>query len=727
MSPHMTTPALTSELNPIEFLRDDDGIVTLRIDLPEQATNTMTPLFREQFALAVDRLVAERETIRGAILTSGKPTFFAGGDLNALLAVQPSDADTLFNRSTVLKAILRKLETFGRPVVAAINGSALGGGFELCLSCHARLAVDDPKLQLGLPEVSLGLLPGGGGIVRMTRLLGLAKAVPLILESTVLSPRAALEKGLITGLGTDLADVMRQAKDWILAHPEARQPWDAKGYKLPGASGSLPAPVDWLRGTAMVLMKQHKGLYPAPEAAFAAAVEGAQLDIESALRVESRYLVKLATGQVAKNLITVFFFQMNDIRKRKGRPEGFPAATVMRLGVLGAGLMGSGIALSAAQRNIVVVLKDVDQAKADAGKSRVAAQLRKQVERGRMQASQAEEILSRIQPTADASELKGCELVVEAVFEDRKLKAKVMQEAQQWLAPDAILASNTSTLPISGLATGIERPNAFVGLHFFSPVERMQLVEMIKGEQTSQETLARAYDFVLQLGKTPILVRDSRGFYTSRVFGAYTREGQALVGEGVSGASIENTALALGFPVGPLTVVDEVSMALSWSVRQQTLADYAAEGKLAPEHPAWGVIDRMVNEFKRPGRVGGGGFYEYPADAPKHLWPGLAQHFPQQGTGVPLKDVRDRLLYIQPLEAVRCLEEGVIEAARDANVGSVLGIGFPRWTGGTVQCINSIGLRDFAGRAQELADRYGERFRPPALLLQMAERGETFR
>lgn len=722
----MSNTTTSNPHQPIEFLRDDDGIVTLRIDLPGQATNTMTAAFRDAFTQAVHRLVAERETLRGVIITSGKPTFFAGGDLHALLAAQAADAPALFERSMQLKANMRRLETLGRPVVAAINGSALGGGFEICLSCHGRIAIDDPRLQLGLPEVSLGLLPGAGGIVRTTRLLGLADAMPLILDARMLSPRDALQKKLIDALANDAQDLMQQARQWILDHPDAQQPWDRTDYRMPGATGGLPAPLAWLRTTPVALMKQYKGLYPAPEAAFAAAVEGAQVDFESAQRIETRYIVQLTCGQVSKNLITTFFFQMNDIRKGRGRPEGPAKSRVNRLGVLGAGLMGTGIALSAAQRGIPVVLKDIDQAKAEAGKARVQAQLGKLVAKGKMDAQQVEDILALIQPTCDASMLKDCDLAIEAVFEDRQLKVRIMREAQQWLAPDAVLASNTSTLPIIGLAAALERPQNVVGLHFFSPVDRMQLVEMIKGEASSDQAVAKAYDFVQQLGKVPILVRDSRGFYTTRVFGAYTREGQALVGEGVVPATIENTALSLGFPVGPLTVMDEVSMGLAWAVRQQTIADLEAQGEKAPEHPAWTVIDRMVNAFKRPGRAGGGGYYDYPADSAKHLWPELARHFPEQGPALPREDVRDRLLYVQPLEAARCVQEKVIETARDANVGSVLGIGFPRWTGGTLQYINAVGLAAFVRRANELADRYGERFRPCDLLSQMARQGNTF-
>ena len=455
-------------------------------------------------------------------------------------------------------------------------------------------------------------------------------------------------------------------------------------------------------------------------------MECANADFESASRIESRYLVHLATHPISKNLITTFFFQMNEIKQGKGRPAGLATRPVVRLGVLGAGQMGAGIAQAAAQRGIAVVMKDIDRTKAEQGYERIAKHLQRSVEKGFLKAGKVEEVLSCIQPTGVASDLDGCDLIIESVLESREVKARATREAEPFLAPGGLLASNTSTLPITGLANACSTPENFIGLHFFSPVDRMSLVEIIKGAKTSPDALARAYDFVQQLGKTPIVVNDSRGFYTSRVFGTFTKEGAAMLAEGVNPALIENAALSIGMPVGPLSVMDETSLGLMWSMRQQTIADLKAEGASVPEHPGWAVIGKLVVDLHRVGRAAGGGFYDYPEGDKKRLWPGLAEHFPPCDRQPDFRDVCDRLLYVQSVETVRCLQEGVIDAARDANVGSVLGIGFPRWTGGTLQYINAVGLRPFAERACELAQRYGDRFAPPDLLLAMAERAAHF-
>ncbi len=710
----------------IRYDKDEQRIVTLTIDMPGQSANTMNPAFRAALAATLDRLEADRDGIAGVILSSAKKTFFAGGDLNNLLAARPEDAAALFERAQAMKALLRRLETLGPPVVAALNGTALGGGFEIALACHARLVLDDPALMLGLPEANLGLLPGGGGVVRLVRMLGVEAAMPLIVEGPSFNPRRALELKLVDGLAADREDLLAQARAWIATHPQPQQPWDRKGFRLPGAAPNAVAPLAFLRSAPLALMKKHRGLYPAPEAAMSAVVECAAVDFDTASRIESRYLVHLATHPVSKNLITTFFFQMNEIKNGKGRPESVPPSSVSRLGVLGAGMMGAGIALVAAQRGLPVVLKDVSAEAAGKGKARIEKALAKLVERGRFDAARMARTLDLINATGDAADLKGCDLIIESVFEKRDVKAQATAEAEAMLAAGGFIGSNTSTLPITGLAAAVDQPDAFIGIHFFSPVDRMPLVEIIKGRQTSPQTLARALDFVQQLRKTPIVVNDSRGFYTSRVFGTFTKEGAAMLGEGVAAARIENAAMAVGMPVGPLAVMDETSMALSWSVRQQTIADLTAEGQPVPQHPGWDVIRTMAVDLKRPGRAGGGGFYDYPEDGRKRLWPGLATQFPAADREVSDAELRDRLLYIQAIESIRCMEEGVIEAARDANIGSVLGIGFPRWTGGALQYVNCVGLTAFAQRAAALAQRHGDRFAPPRLLLDMAERGERF-
>jgi 3-hydroxyacyl-CoA dehydrogenase/enoyl-CoA hydratase/3-hydroxybutyryl-CoA epimerase len=710
----------------IRFNKDDQGIVTLTIDQPGQANNTMNPVFRAALESVVARLVEERDSVVGIILASGKKTFFAGGDLKSLLAARPEDSEMMFDRATAIKALSRRLELLGPPVVAAVNGSALGGGFELCLACHARFVVNDPRISLGLPETTLGLLPGAGGVVRLVRMLGVEAAMPLIVEGITMTPQRALELKLIDGLAKDDRDLMVQARAWIAANPAPSQPWDRKGFRVPGVVGNAAASLAFLRSAPLALMKKHRSLYPALETAMSAVVECAIVDFDTALRIESRYLVYLSTHAVSKNLLTTFFFQMNEIKNGKGRPEGIPTETVRRLGVLGAGMMGSGIAQSAARRGMTVVLKDVDAEAAQKGLERIETSLTKSVQKGTLSAERMAGILANIFPTGDAEDLRGCDLIIESVFEKRDVKNRATREAEPYLDERGFFGSNTSTLPITGLATASEKPENFIGIHFFSPVDRMPLVEIIKGRLTSRETLARAYDFVQQLGKIPIVVNDSRGFFTSRVFGTFTKEGAAMLLEGVPAAMIENAALRVGMPVGPLAIMDETSLGLAWSMRQQTIADLTADGAPVPQHPGWTVIEKMVVTLNRPGRSAKSGFYDYPDAGKKRLWPGLPQHFPHAKQTIAFADICDRLLYVQAIESVRCMEEGVIDAARDANIGSVLGIGFPRYTGGALQFINSIGLRQFVTRAAHLADRYGERFRPPALLEDMAERQQQF-
>jgi 3-hydroxyacyl-CoA dehydrogenase / enoyl-CoA hydratase / 3-hydroxybutyryl-CoA epimerase len=710
----------------ITYTIDEQGIVTLTMDQPGQSTNTMNPVFRLALEAAVSRLEAEKDRVRGVILTSGKKTFFAGGDLNSLLATRPEDSEMMFERSMGHKSLMRRLETLGPPIVAAVNGTALGGGFELTLACHARFVLDDRRIALGLPEATLGLMPGAGGIVRMVRMLGVEAAASLILEGIIFDPQRGVELKLCNGLAKDKEELLGLARAWIGANQAPKQAWDVKGFRVPGSNGASAASLTYLRQAPLALIRKHRGLYPAPETALAALVECANVDFDTASKIESRYLVHLATHPVAKNLITTFFFQMNEIKGGKGRPEGVTAFSARRVGVLGAGQMGAGIAQVAAQKGITVVLKDIDDEKAAQGKRRVEDSLRRSVEKGFLSAESAKDSLERVRSTGKASDLDGCDLIIETVSESRQIKALATREAEPFLAPGGVFGSNTSTLPISGLASACARPENFIGIHFFSPVDRMALVEIIKGAKTSPETLAHAYDFVQQLGKTPIVVNDSRGFFTSRVFGTFTKEGAAMLGEGVPAAMIENAAHAIGMPVGPLAVMDETSMGLMWSMRQQTIADLQAEGADVPQHPGWPVIEKMVVMLKRSGRAGGGGFYDYPAEGKKALWTGLAQQFPGARQEPNYQDLRDRLLYIQAIESVRCMEEGVIESSRDANIGSVLGIGFPRWTGGTLQYINSVGLDAFVSRANELAGGYGQRFEPPALLVSMVQSGKRF-
>jgi 3-hydroxyacyl-CoA dehydrogenase/enoyl-CoA hydratase/3-hydroxybutyryl-CoA epimerase len=710
----------------IRYEKGQDRIVVLTIDLPGQSANTMNALYREAMADCVARLQAEKNSIAGVIITSAKKTFFAGGDLNELIKVDRPQATAFYNRVLSLKSQLRTLETLGKPVVAAINGAALGGGWEICLACHHRIALDDPSLQLGLPEVTLGLLPGGGGVVRMVRMLGIEKALPYLLEGKKLAPQKALQAGLIDDLASDREALLNKARTWIKANPTAVQRWDVKGFQIPGGTPSNPKVAQMLAIAPSILRSKTQGTLPAPEKILCAAVEGAQVDFDTAQLIETRYFTELVTGQVAKNLIGTFWFQLNQINAGGSRPEGFALYVTKKVGVLGAGMMGAGIAFVSASAGVDVVLKDVNLAAADRGKAHSAALLDKKVARRQISVEHRQAVLARIHTTDNDADLAGCDLIIEAVFEDRELKAKVSSAAQKVVGADALIASNTSTLPISGLATAVADPSKFIGLHFFSPVEKMPLVEIIMGARTSDETLARGFDFVLQIRKTPIVVNDSRGFFTSRVFGTFTNEGIAMLGEGVCAAMIETEARKAGMPVGPLAISDEVSLSLMSHIRQQTAKDLQAEGKALVEHPAYGVIDLLLSEYKRAGKAAGGGFYEYPAGRQKQLWPELKTRFEKADGQISPKDVRDRLLFVQAIETVRCVEEGVLTSTADANVGSIFGIGFAAWTGGALQFINQYGVKDFVARAQYLAGQYGERFAPPALLLEKAAKGEAF-
>ncbi|MDV3437982.1 3-hydroxyacyl-CoA dehydrogenase NAD-binding domain-containing protein [Pseudomonas otitidis] len=710
----------------IRYEKGPDNIVVLTIDMPGQSANTMNAVYREAMGATVDRLEAEKDSIAGVIVTSAKKTFFAGGDLNELIKVTQADANGFYQMILKIKGQLRRLESLGKPVVAAINGAALGGGWEICLACHHRIAIDESHVQLGLPEVTLGLLPGGGGVVRMVRLLGIEKALPYLAEGKKVRPDQALKAGLIHDIAKDRDELLAKARAFIAANPTAVQPWDVKGYKIPGGTPSTPAVAQMLAIAPSVLRDKTKGCFPAPEKIMCAAVEGAQVDFDTAQLIEARYFTELTTGQVAKNMIGTFWFQLNEINAGSSRPKGPARHETKKVGVLGAGMMGAGIAYVSAAVGIEVVLKDVSIEAAEKGKAYSAGLLDKKVARGHMSAEKRDAFLARIKPTVDDADFDGCDLIIEAVFENRELKGKVTAAAEAAALPDAVIASNTSTLPITGLATAVAKPEKFIGLHFFSPVDKMPLVEIIRGEKTSDETLARGFDYVLQIKKTPIVVNDSRGFFTSRVFGTFTNEGIAMLGEGVSAAMIENETRKAGMPVGPLAISDEVSMSLMTHIRNQTAADLKAEGKAMPQHPAFAVIDLMVNEYKRPGKAAGGGFYEYPAGGKKHLWPELKARFEKADRQIPQEDVRDRILFIQAIETVRCVEEGVLLSTADANIGSIFGIGFAAWTGGALQFINQYGLDDFVARARYLAEQYGERFEPPALLLEKAAKGETF-
>ncbi|MCD9154532.1 3-hydroxyacyl-CoA dehydrogenase NAD-binding domain-containing protein [Aeromicrobium duanguangcaii] len=718
----------------------ENGIVTLTIDDPDQSANTMNETYRASMEAAVDRLAREvaedGDSIKGVIVTSAKKTFFAGGDLKLMTQATPDDAQALFDNVESIKATLRKLEKIGKPVVAAINGAALGGGLEIALACHHRIAAEG-RYEIGLPEVSLGLLPGGGGVTRTVRMFGIQDALMnVLLQGQRNKPEKALKIGLIDEI-VPAGELIVAARAWIESNAgneeAASQPWDRPGYKIPGGAPSNPKLAAFLPSFPANLKKQLKGApYIAPRHIMSAAVEGAQVDVDTASRIESRYLVNLLIGQQFKNMTQAFFFDLGAINAGGSRPEGIAVRKAEKLAVLGAGMMGAGIAYEAARVGIEVVLKDISIEAAEKGKSYSDKLLTKQVERGRLTQEKKDEILGRIQPTADYADLAGCDFVVEAVFESVELKHSVFGELEPIVNGDALLGSNTSTLPITTLAEGVQRPEDFIGIHFFSPVDKMQLVEIIVGEKTSDEALARAIDFTKQIRKIPIVVNDSRGFFTSRVFGTLVMEGVEMLAEGVDPTRIERASQLAGFPGQPLAMSDEVSLTLQQKIEGEARKAAAAEGKELPVTPAMEVVNKMV-ELGRPGKAAGAGFYEYPEGGKKFLWPELWDLFVKEDADVPLEDIKERLTFIMALETIRCFEEGVIRQVADANIGSIFGIGFPPVHGGALQYVNGyesaageIGVKAFTERAQQLAEKYGERFSPPALLIEKAEKGEKF-
>jgi len=710
----------------IKFDLGQDGIALLTIDVPNRPMNVITPELMTELDAAIQK-IASSEQIKGAIITSGKPgAFVAGADLKDLVTaydrgitkVQATD----FSRN--LSSLYRRLETCGKPVAAAINGLALGGGLELCLACHYRVLSDDPKAVVGLPEVKVGLLPGAGGTQRLSRLIGIPSALPLMLEGRSLKPAEALKAGVVDAIApaAQLIDIARQ---WLLGTPDAVQPWDQKGFRIPGGTGPLAphANQTFVAGTALT-SGSTSGNYPAPLAILSCVYEGTQVAFDTGLRIESKYFGKLLAHPVARNLARTLFINKGAADKLSARPAGIPKSKVSRIGVLGAGLMGAGVAQVSAQAGIDVVLLDASQEQADKGKASIAAALARDVSKGALTQDKADAVLRRIQPTVVYADLAGCELVVEAVFEHREIKAEVTKQAEAAIPATAVFGSNTSTLPISGLASASVRPEQFIGIHFFSPVPRMPLVEIIVGKETSEDTVARTLDFVGQLRKTPIVVRDFPGFFTSRVFSTFVQEGMKMLQDGIAPALIENAAKQAGFPVGPLAVTDEVTLSLQQSVFRQNDKDKVPERYRSTI--GRNVIDHMVDDLKRPGRRGGGGFYDYPENGPKRLWSGLAKEFPQAAQQPEVAELKSRFLTIMALESARCLEDGVIANPADGDIASILGIGYPSWTGGTLSYMDTVGIRPFVAECQRLAASYGPRFQPSAWLLARAEKNQSF-
>lgn len=697
-----------------------DGILVATMDLPGRPMNVVGDALMDGIAAAAARLA--EPAVKGLILTSGKADFCAGGDIDRMSKwTKPEEP---YEGSMAMKRVLRQMETAGKPVVAAINGHALGGGLEIALACHARFAMDDPKLKLGQPEVKLGLLPGGGGTVRLSRLVGIQAALQICGEGNDLSPQKAQGMGLLAGLAKDRDDLMAQARAWIAANPKAQQPWDAPKFRFPGGDSRAPAVAQLWSIAPSIAAQKSWGNYPAVQHIMSAIFEGGLLGFDAACEVESRYFAACVLSPESKNIIHTLWYGLNAIKKGASRPAGIASQKVKKLGVLGAGMMGGGIAYVSAKAGLEVVLLDSTTEAAERGKAYSQGLLDKAVKKGRSTAEKRDALLAKITPTTDYAKLEGCDLVIEAVFEDRAIKADVTKQAEAVIPATATFASNTSTLPITGLAKASARPQQFIGLHFFSPVDKMPLVEIIVGQETNDETLAKAFDYVLQIGKTPIVVNDSRGFYTSRVFATYVMEGIAMLKEGVHPRSIEVAGLQAGMPMPPLALQDEVSLSLGLHVAEQTKKDLAAEGKAYVEHPGMQVV-RQLCEIGRIGKKAGKGFYDW-ADGDKTLWPELTKLYPTAAQQPEQRELIDRLMFAQANEAARCVEEGVLRSATDGNIGSIFGWGFAPFHGGALRFIDAMGAKAFVARARELAAKHGPRFEPAAIVVQQAQNGGRF-
>ena len=718
-----------------KFDLDADGIATVTWDMPDRSMNVINLTVIEELAAIVEK-VAGDAAIKGAVVTAGKDTFCAGADLTMLdkfgqvfaemarTQGEEAAAAMMFEESRKLSLLYRRLETCGKPWVAAINGTALGGGFELCLACHHRIAAANPKTRLGLPEVKVGLFPGAGGTQRIARMAAPVDALQLLLKGDQLRLDRAKALKLVDAVVAP-QELIKAAKDWIKAGGSAKAPWDVDGFRLPGGLVFSKTGMMTFPAANAVYRRETYDNYPAARAIMQCVYEGLQLPIDAALRVESRYFAKVLRSPEAAAMIRSLFVSMQELNKGARRPPDVPATKLKRIGIIGAGFMGAGIAYVTAQAGIEAVLIDRDQATAEKGKAHSEKLISDQVNRGRASAADRDALLARITPAADYAALSSCDLVIEAVFEDRKVKAETIAKAEAVIGGDVVFGSNTSTLPITSLAGESKRPAGFIGVHFFSPVDKMMLVELILGKKTGDKALATALDYVRAIRKTPIVVNDSRGFFTSRVVGTYIREGHLMLAEGVPAAMIENVGRMAGMPVGPLSLTDEVAVDLAWKILKATEADL---GPAAVDEGQKKLLAEMVEKRGRYGRKNGKGFYDYPEKGAKRLWPGLADLQPVKldPDTIDVTEIKHRLLGIMALETARCFAEGVLTDVREADVGAILGFGFAPYTGGPLSWIDTLGAKRFVDMMKALEKKHGARFKPAKLLVEMAGKGETF-
>lgn len=718
---------------------DSDGIALVTIDLKGQSMNVWNEALMTEFAAFLERFPTD-DAIKGVVITSAKPSgFLAGADLRMLggggISAGASTPKEVFDRLFNLNAMLRKLETSGKPakklmsgeasakpVAAAVNGLALGGGLELVLACHYRVCADDPKIQLGVPEVKVGLLPGGGGTQRLPRLAGLQNAAIMATQGNPIDPATAKGYGIIQEIAP-AGEIVARAKAWVKANPKVTQPWDKQGFKYPGGAGPTnPAAVQFHIGSNAMAQRETQHNYPAVQYILSCLYEGSVVPFDTAIRIESKYFGKLLMSPQARNMIRTLFINKQAAEKGEQRPKGVEKTKLKRVGVLGAGMMGAGIAYVTAKGGAEVVLLDRDMAAAEKGKAYSVGIVEKGVAKGKVAKEKGDELLARIKPTASYADLKDVDMIIEAVFEDPDVKADVIRKTEAVIGKSVIFASNTSTLPITGLAKNSERPDQFIGIHFFSPVDKMPLVEIIPGEKSGDRALASALDYVAMIKKTPIVVKDTRGFYTNRVVPPYLNEAMLMVKEGISPALIENVSKMLGMPVGPLALVDETSLELGKRVMEST------KKELGKDYKPSGVEDLlhvMVDKLGRLGRKSGGGFYDYPADGKKTLWQGVADYFPPAKTQPSADEVKERILYAQLIPAAHCFAEGIVHDPQSADLGAIFGWGFAPWTGGPMSYIDTIGVDAFVRKSESLAQKYGARFNPPQKFRDMAARKET--